>query len=380
MIYYLIGFNLLIFVPVWGDIKIFDFLVLLLFMTRSLKGFYYFRCDLFYILFVLLSLLSLAWAQYSLDSSILQTLRYFVFFVAARLIVDDRDVIAFLRGVGHIIIFSMIWVVFDVLFYYSIGDCSSINEVTFFWVDYMPAHRYPIPVGDCLYFRPSGLSWDPGGFYPLALFLAALYGRSSYYNLMGFFSIFAVSRTGVISYISGKLEFIRNIPPLLFISLTVFVIPSVVLFGYFSSIELFTSIEFTTGTIRHLTYPALAMEKVVYSPRYLLFGNGLRGCAAAFLDSEYAFLRYFIDGMAGQKMKNFVVESIWTNILLGAGLFALIFYLTWLSLGFRRNCRHLLFIIVVGGLFYTFDSSQFCFIVPFAMVISRKYMHRTNIS
>jgi hypothetical protein len=193
--------------------------------------------------------------------------------------------------------------------------------------------------------------------------------------LVGFFSFVAVSRTGMIAYLIGKIGFIKYIPPSLFIAATVFIVPSVILIIYSSYNSLFLVDDVTTGTIRHLTYPAMAIQKVIQSPRYLFFGDGLRGGAGGFLDLDYSFLVYFINEMAGQSMKNFVVESVWTNIILGGGLFSLVFYLTWLCLGLRRNCKHLLVIIVVGGLFYTFDSSQFCFLVPFLMVISRKHPH-----
>ncbi len=362
---YLLGLNCLIFIPAFGDVKIFDLIAVLIFFIKFKNGFIFLKNDYLFIIFIIFSILSLGFANYSFESSFLQTVRYLFYFLIARINYTQNDTLNFISGIKSIFFISFFWILIDVLQYYTIGNCISMNERYFTWVEYMPTHRYSIPVWSCYWYRPSGLSWDPGGFYPFALILAAAINDKKFLNYYGFLSVLSFSRTGIIAYISGKLNIYFSINSIIYFLFIFIVLPEFFLF-FISNIQLIG--DFSDGTLRHLTYPAVAIELIFENFRYFLFGNGLRSGGSAFLKSSYDYISDFINMGFDESIKNFVVESIWVNLLLGVGVIGFISYLTWLFSGFRL-IKTSLIILITAGVFYTFDSSQFCFMTAYLMVL-----------
>jgi hypothetical protein len=96
-----------------------------------------------------------------------------------------------------------------------------------------------------------------------------------------------------------------------------------------------------------------------------------------FLSSRETFLSEFFtfDELLTGEAKNFVVESIWVNQLSGVGVLGFLAYFSWLCEGLRRHPATLLGLLAAGT-YYTFDSSVFCFIVPYLMTVPARRQAR----
>lgn len=358
------GANLIFFLPVFGSLKPFDLISALVFFFAIIGGrrIKFFRYDALFILFFCLSLCSALMSEVAQVSNILQSCRYGFFFLLARIVWTDteaRSIIdGFFWGVGIV----TIWIVIDVIRYFVVLDCQSLTQRVFFWVDYLPTHKSPFFVGGCLMFRPAGFAWDPGGFYPFILFVLSCLGSKLRFRVLFAMSVLALSKTAIMAVISSKyFPFANKFNPVILFFFFFAVLTS--LLSYSFKLD-FLSVS--AGFLRHLSYPSLAIEAIARDPSLVLMGEGLRGAASALLWVDRDYFDTFLEPSLISSASVAVVESIWVNILLGAGLIAFVAYVLWLSVYLGRKPRSFL-LLVVGGTFYTFDSSQFCFMVPFIM-------------
>ena len=129
-------------------------------------------------------------------------------------------------------------------------------------------------------------------------------------------------------------------------------------------------LDLSAGFYRHLAYPQFAFQSIVVDPSLIFLGEGLRGSAVAldWVSKDY-FTTFYNHGSIGSS-SILVVESIWVNQLLGAGLIGFVSYVLWMII-YLRQYRRPLILLIVAGTFYTFDSSQFCYLVPFLMYVYR---------
>lgn len=352
--------------PVVGDIKPFDLFAVLLFALKLRGGFSFHRFDLAFFVFVAFCFASLGTATLVLDASALQTLRYLFFFLVARLDFSAGEHAALLRGLKYSALLNCVWIVIDIAQYYSIGNCESLNLTVFPWVTQVVTHRYPIDFLGCPILRPTGLTWDPGGLFPIMLLTTYALGARRLTLAASFFSLVAVSRTAVLTALglfTGK-----RWPAIAWATLAaaLLVVPFVALVNANELLQ-----DFEDGTLRHLTYPGLAFLGLFDNPRYLLLGDGIRGGAYMFLTLDHPFLNGFfsIDDILSGSARNLVVESIWVNQFTGAGLIGFAGYMSWLFAGLRKQ-QPVLIGLLFAGTYYTFDSSLFCFIVPFLMTLT----------
>jgi len=364
---WLLGLASFFMFPVVGDIKPFDLIAVAVFLLKARDGFEPKKHDLLFIVFLAFAFASLASARLVADASLLQTVRYAVFFALARLAFSDSERAALVRGLKWSMMLNFAWIVLDLVQYYTVGDCVSLNVSMFPWVVHIGTHRYPIDFMGCPILRPTGFTWDPGGLFPILLVTAYALRQRLALFLGALFSVVAVSRTAILT--AAGLFVGRRFPVLAWVGvlLAVLVIP---FFALVYAEELL--VNFEDGTLRHLTYPGLAVLGVIDNPRYLLLGDGLRGGATMFLTLDHAFLSGFfsMDDLLSGAARNLVIESIWVNQLTGAGVIGMCAFLAWLAVGFKDNQAALIGLLVAGT-YYTFDSSLFCFIVPFLMTVCR---------
>jgi hypothetical protein len=363
------GVFFLYFYPIYGDFKPFDIFMILLFFINIpyLSKMRVFRFDILFFLFICFALFSLLFSkEITFMNSLLQTLRYLFYFIVARLISNiSEQTEMFIKGLSVSFLLTVIYNIFDLIYYYFSGSCRSLSEQL---IPTNPekilVHKLPLEFLGCLYYRVHGFSWDPGGLYPLmivlALFLERLKGKSKYLHISGIFSFIAFSRTGILGYVIALVyktnKFIIYI--VLFIIFLFMVLINTT--GYINKID--------EGTARHLSYPFLAYIHVFSNPIRYISGTGLRGSLYA-LPHKSELPPYF-SGFGDVISGNAVVESIWINILLGSGLIGFLMFFLWIRIGLKNDLMFITLFIV--GLFYTFDSSQFCFFIPFTMNILRK--------
>lgn len=374
---YLTGLSFFYFFPLFWHFKPFDIVAIIYFLLSLKYGFKFYKYDILFYLFLVLSYASLINVESTtiLFSSLLQNARYAFYFFLARINTPVEDKFLILSGIKISFWLAIIYIILDVFYYYTIGNCSSINTaLPFIPEDKALTHRsdlVPIQVSGCLYYRFTGPAWDPGGIYPIMLifgaFLIHYKNKSLFYHISGILGVFAVSRTTALAYIwtmiyrKLKFSFLKQL--WLYSSLLgfMFFLPA---FFYMALEE--SSIYLDEGTARHVTYPALAFLSMIENPLYLLIGEGLRGGRNVLYNLSYV-PHYFFEY---EEKDILVVESIWVNYITGAGLFGFIFYILWLLIGFR-NMLILFLALFMAGLFYSFDSSQYCFIVPFFMTLKQ---------
>lgn len=363
---FLIGLSSFFMLPVVGDVKPFDLLCLAFVALKLPGGFSYRRMDILFMVFIAFAVASLASARFVIEASALQTARYLVFFLVARLTLNASERSALTKGIVWSISANLAWIVLDLLQYYTVGACISLNEQVFPWVTQITTHRYPIELAGCAVLRPTGFTWDPGGLFPLMLVTAHAIGAKGLVALGSLFSVIAVSRTALITAFTILLARRSVLGAWALFMAALLVIPAVVLLN----LQYFTN-DLEDGTIRHLTYPGLALLGVFENPRYLLLGDGLRAGATMFMHSGVSFLTSFFtfDELLAGEARNLVVESIWVNQLCGAGVIGFLAYFTWLCHGLRNHPATLLGLLMAGT-YYTFDSSVFCFLVPLLMTVS----------
>jgi len=363
------GVFFLYFYPIYGDFKPFDIFMILLFLLNIpyLLKMRVFRFDILFFLFIYFALFSLLFSEeITFMNSLLQTLRYLFYFIVARLISNKyKQTEMFIKGLSVSFLLTFIYNIFDLIYYYFYGSCQSLSQQL---IPTNPekilVHKLPIEFLGCLYYRVHGFSWDPGGLYPLmivlALFLERLKGKSKYLHISGIFSFIAFSRTAILGYVIALLykanKFITYI--VLFILFLIMVL--IYTTGYINNLA--------EGTARHLSYPILAFIHVFSNPIRYISGTGLRGSLSALLHESG--LPPYISGFFIEIGRIAVVESIWINILLGSGLIGFLMFFLWIRIGLKNNLIFITLFIV--GQFYTFDSSQFCFLIPFTMNILRK--------
>ena len=360
--------NLTFFLPIYGALKPFDFLAVIIFAIAVVSGkrIVFFKYDFLFFVFFVLSLLSSLLATDAMNSSILQSLRYFFFFVVARVSWNKQEIFMIIRGlkIGISIVFA--WIIIDIAQYLIVLDCMSLTEKVFSWVEYLPTHKSPIFVGGCLMFRPAGFAWDPGGFYPMLLFaLSALFLRTRF-RILTIFSIVALSKTSILAVLTSKIFPYPRLFNVMFLFILLFAIMPTIGLNLFSVLDL----DLSAGFYRHLAYPQLAFQSIVVDPSLIFLGEGLRGSAVAldWVSKDY-FTTFYNHASTGNS-SILVVESIWVNQLLGAGLIGFVSYVLWM-ITYLRQYRRPLILLIVAGTFYTFDSSQFCYLVPFLMYVYR---------
>jgi hypothetical protein len=353
--------------PVVGDVKPFDLLAVLLFVLKIRHGIALQRVDLAFFVFIACCFASLGAATVVVESSLLQSLRYLIFFLLARLSFDANEHALLAQGLRASILLNCVWIVIDLAQYYTVGDCESLNVSVFPWVVDVTTHRYPIEFLGCPILRPTGFTWDPGGLFPIMLVTAHAFKAHGLTALTALFSVVAVSRTAILTALGLFVG--RRAPRLAWLAVLMglLVIPFVALVY---SDELLR--DFEDGTLRHLTYPGLALLGVFENPRYLLLGDGIRGGASMFLTMNHPVLNGFfsIDDLLSGTARNLVIESIWVNQLTGAGAIGFTAYMVWLIRGLRDKPAVLIG-LMIAGTYYTFDSSMFCFMVPFLMTLKR---------
>jgi len=360
--------------PVVGDVKPFDLLAVMFFLLKARGGFVLKRADLAFLVFVAFAFASLAAATLVAEASALQTLRYLFFFLLARLSFKAFERESLVRGLKWSIVLNLVWIVIDLGQYYTVGGCVSLNVAVFPWVEQVTTHRYPIEFLGCPILRPTGFTWDPGGLFPIMLITAYALRAPVLTIIATVFSIVAVSRTAILTAVGLFLG--RRAPKIAWaaVAVSLLVVPFVVLVYATELLRVFED-----GTLRHLTYPGLAVLGVFENPRYILLGDGIRGGAMMFLTLDHPFLSGFfsIDDLLSGAARNLVIESIWINQLTGAGVIGFLGYLTWLIIGLGRNPA-VLTGLLIAGTYYTFDSSLFCFIVPFLMTLTAREAPRTD--
>jgi len=358
------GVSFLYFYPIYGDLKPFDFFMILLFFMNipHLFEIRIFRFDILFFIFILFALFSLLFSrETTFISSLLQTFRYLFYFIIARLIANiPEQAKMFIKGLLFSFLLSITYSIYDLIYYYSFGNCQSISQQLIPTnPEKIMVHKLSFQFLGCLYYRVPGLAWDPGGMYPLmivlSLFLKELKGKSRYLHISGIFSFIAFSRTGILGYITAWIYKInKSIIYIVFFILLLFII-LINTTGYLSKID--------EGTARHLSYPFIASIHVISTPIRYITGTGLRGSLYA-LPPESNLPPYF-SGFRDVYKDIAVVESIWINILLGSGLIGFLAFVLWLRVGLKNSIIFAALFVV--GLFYTFDSSQFCFFIPFMM-------------
>jgi len=363
---FLLGLSIFYFYPIIGDIKPFDILAGLFILINIRHGIRFLKYDLLFALFIASAILSLAFAQATVfDSSLLQTLRYLIYFIAARIVLTNSTMDFLISGIKYSFIFSFLYIMIDIIYYYSVGECKTISYMIIPTDESrLTTHRsgYVPLFGACGYFRPSGFSWDPGGLYPLMVVVGALYlkvfNTKKYFHYSGLFGMIAISRTAFMTYVIGLIA-LKSRAIALFVSVSLFIVLPVLALILINENYLILD----EGTKRHLTYPALAFEAVLSNPVYYFSGEGIRGAANVLLlsDSLPSFMT-----KPDSDVSTLVVESIWLNILMGTGLIGFISYMSWMILGYK-DVLIVFATIFIAGTFYTFDSSQYCFLVPFMM-------------
>lgn len=374
---FLTGLSFFYFFPVFWHIKPFDVFAILYFLLSIKHGFRFYKFDMLFYFFLVLSYISLANSENTSLwlSSFLQTMRYTFYFFLARINTYKDDMLVMLSGMKISFWLAVFYATLDALYYYTIGNCNSINTI----VPFIPEEKVlthkselvPIKIGNCLYYRFTGPAWDPGGIYTIMLLFGvflAQYKKGLYYHTSGILGTLAVSRTTLVAYVwtmvYKKLKFSLFRCIWFYTSLfgLIFIMP----FIFYLAIEE-SIINIEEGTARHAVYPALAFISILENPAYLIIGEGLRGGRVALYslsDLPYYFFEY-------EEKDVLVVESIWVNYITGAGFLGFVFYLSWILIGFR-NMSTFVLALLVTGLFYSFDSSQFCFIVPFFMSLKTK--------
>ena len=358
-----LGVSSFFMLPIVGDIKPFDLICLAFALLKIRDGFTFRRSDTLYFVFIGCAVASLASAKFLIEASALQTARYLIFFLVARLAFDEQEHSALRRGLIWSVSANLIWIVIDLVQYYSVGECTSINETVFPWVEQIVTHRYPLEIAGCLVLRPTGFTWDPGGLFPIMLVTTYALGAPRLVALASIFSLVAVSRTAIITAVTifvAKRSLVLGWGMVL---LALFVVPAAVLLN----LNAF-SLELEDGTLRHLTYPGLAVVGVLDNLRYLVLGDGLRAGATMFITRDEYFIADFftMDELVSGDARHLVVESIWVNLLTGAGVLGFSAYAIWMWWGLRRHAVAFLGLLIAGT-YYTFDSSVYCFLVAYLM-------------
>jgi hypothetical protein len=362
-----LGLSSFFMLPVVGDIKPFDLLAVALFLAKVRAGVSLQRNDLAFAVFIACCFASLSTATLVVESSLLQTLRYAFFFLLARINFAADEQRLLVRGLKASILLNSLWIVVDLAWYYTLGECESLNVWVFAWVSQITTHRYPIDVFGCPILRPTGFTWDPGGLFPIMLITAHAFKSKALMGITSFFSLVAVSRTALLTalglWLGGRAP--RTAWVALF--LAVLVVP---FFTIIYAHELLD--DFTDGTLRHLAYPGLAILGIIDDPRYLFLGDGIRGGGKMFMQLNHPIWSDFfpMDELLSGTARNMVIESIWINQLTGAGAIGAVAYGWWLIRGLQDSPA-LLIGLLVAGLYYTFDSSMFCFVVPLLMTSVR---------
>ncbi|MCC7461854.1 MAG: hypothetical protein IT480_05245 [Gammaproteobacteria bacterium] len=362
---FVLGLSGFFMMPLIADVKPFDLLAITFLLLKARQGFALRRDDLPFLVFIAFAVASLAMSRYVVETSALQTARYFVYFLIARLALSDAEHRALRNGLLASMVANLAWMVIDVAQYYTVGGCMSLNERAFPWVEQVVTNRYPIEVGNCFMLRPTGFTWDPGGLFPIMLVTAYALGARRLLVLGSLGALFAVSRTALLTVFTIWLAKRSQRAAWILVALILVVVPAVTLMYAAPLAE-----ELTDGTVRHLVYPALALTSLYDDPRYLLLGDGLRGGAAVFLARPEPFMFDFfeVDQLIRGTARQVVVESIWINLLTGAGLVGFVAYANWFFKGLARLPATLLGFIVAGT-YYTFDSSAFCFVSAYLMML-----------
>jgi len=362
---FVLGLSGFFMMPLLADVKPFDILAISFLMVKAPQGFAFRRSDLLFLVFIACAVASLAMSRYVVGTSALQTARYFVYFLIARLALTDAEHRALRTGLLVSMAANLVWMVIDVAQYYTVGGCMSLNERAFPWVEQVVTNRYPIEVGSCFMLRPTGFTWDPGGLFPIMLVTAYALGARRLLALGSLGALFAVSRTALLTVFTIWLAKRSRRAAWTLVVLILFVVPPLALVYAAPLAE-----ELTDGTVRHLVYPALAAINLYDDPRYLLLGDGVRGGAAAFLARPDAFMSDFfeVDELIRGTARQVVIESIWINLLTGVGLVGFVAYAIWFCKGLARHAATLLGFIVAGT-YYTFDSSAFCFLSAYLMML-----------
>jgi len=365
---FVLGISIFYFYPIIGNIKPFDIIAGLFILIHIKNGVRFLKYDLLFLLFIYFAILSLALATPQVfESSLLQTLRYFIYFIAARIVLSNNSMKALLIGIKYSFVITFIYITIDIIYYYVFSD--NCTTVSYLWMpqdtEMLRTVRsgFSLPfLGSCAMIRATGFSWDPGGLYPLlivvGIFFLNVFNQNKFFHYSGLFSILAISRTGFLTYIIGLIALKSRVIAIV-VGIIFFIVVPLIIFIMINNNDII--IDF--GTARHLTYSALAFKEMLVNPIYYFSGEGIRGGGNILLHS-HSLPYYFTK--PEQTSSTLVVESIWLNILMGTGLIGFIAYMGWMTLNFAKSLA-VFATLFIAGTFYTFDSSQFCFLVPFMM-------------
>lgn len=364
------GISFLILVPVYAGLKPFDVFAIVFFILKINQKFVFYKIDYLFFGFIGFSFISSLTASYETTfDSLLQTLRYFFYFIIARKFTLYADIVLMVKGLKIGAALILIYIIFDIFYYYGFGCVSFLSDFFGESDKYSFTHRSVLlpPINGCLYYRPAGLSWDPGGFYPIILILATtLYGRTMLLKLSVIMAIAAISRTAIVAYVASKLFSFSKAGGSLLLVISVLMISA---FFFFNQYLLYEE-----GNLRHATYPFLSVGNLVLDPTIWLFGTGLRGGAEFIVKNyDYSFIEVLNHGET-----TLVIESTFFNILMGSGVLGFMCYFIWVYKCFDKFKAAFIFFIA-ASLFYTFDTSALLFFIPFIYQIVKIYEGRIQI-
>lgn len=359
MMIWLLGANILFFYPVLGHIKIFDILSIFI-IILNLKLIRFRSYDFLYLIFISVAFLSSFNMSDLHEESLLQSLRYLIGFILATIISSRNVLEIFIKGVRFSIHITLIWMIFDNIFYYSIGGCVSLNQIIGFGGEESRTVFSSISLLGCPSLRTTGFGWDPGGTFPM-LIAAILFVHRSVGITSIILSIISLSKTTI-----GALIFYKFYPKIK-LMLPAFVI--ILIFMPAITYELLTLSGFLPedeGLFKHVMYPVFILGHIIDNPRLFFIGDGLRNAAESFSWSTNFTLASFIDSSTASP----IVESIWLNHLTGVGFIGAIFFHIYLYVSLKNWQKFYIFIISCG-MFYTFDNSQFCLLIPLICMLEQ---------